>query len=536
MNYLSGSQRSRWGAGRALTGGVLSILDINHRQLYRLPWSATDNVISWLEPTKQCNISCDGCYSANVKGSHKSLDQIRADLDVFERFRTTDAVSIAGGDPLTHPQLAEVVGLIAERGLKPIVNTNGVALTPALLRELAAAGLAGITFHVDSLQKRPGWVGRTEVELNELRQRLADLVAEVGGISCAFNATVYEKTLPLVPDIVAWAQRNPSKVQVVVFIAFRTEDTRFDYYAGRDKIETRKLVYHGGRPERIDISSREIADVIQARFPVYRPAAYLNGTERPDRPQVAPVARRQRRRGAARQRGPEVRGTLAGGVPPSERAVPELRRTEGDGAREDDAAAGGHGPRPTSSRASLGGQAAAPPLACAPAAAPPVHHDHPAHRHDRRRARLDVRRLPRHDRPPGRARVVVPAGGAAPVPDHAEGGAAATRHERDSRRVTSAAFSRRHLSNAASRVGRNMPRLVTIALISLALAACGQYENACTRAGGTILRQGCCASASNFPNTCALGACGCSPQNSAPRDVCQCPAGQCFNGTTCQAR
>ena len=282
MNYLSGSQRSRWGAGRALTGGVLSISDINHRQLYRLPWSATDNVISWLEPTKQCNISCDGCYSANVKGSHKSLDQIRADLDVFERFRTTDAVSIAGGDPLTHPQLAEVVGLIAERGLKPIVNTNGVALTPALLRELAAAGLAGITFHVDSLQKRPGWVGRTEVELNELRQRLADLVAEVGGISCAFNATVYEKTLPLVPDIVAWAQRNPSKVQVVVFIAFRTEDTRFDYYAGRDKIETRKLVYHGGRPERIDISSREIADVIQARFPVYRPAAYLNGTERPD--------------------------------------------------------------------------------------------------------------------------------------------------------------------------------------------------------------------------------------------------------------
>jgi len=115
MNYLSGSQRSRWGAGRALTGGVLSISDINHRQLYRLPWSATDNVISWLEPTKQCNISCDGCYSANVKGSHKSLDQIRADLDVFERFRTTDAVSIAGGDPLTHPAMDPGLRAVARR-------------------------------------------------------------------------------------------------------------------------------------------------------------------------------------------------------------------------------------------------------------------------------------------------------------------------------------------------------------------------------------------------------------------------------------
>jgi hypothetical protein len=260
----------------------LTISGLDHRQLYRLPWSLTDNVIAWLEPTKQCNISCDGCYSANVNGSHKSLDQIRADLDLFQRFRKTDAVSIAGGDPLTHPELAEVVALVAERGLKPVVNTNGYALTPALLRELAAAGLVGITFHVDSLQKRPGWIGRTEVELNELRQQFADLVAEVGGISCAFNATVYEKTLPLVPEIVAWAQRNPAKVQVVVFIAFRTEDTRFDYYAGGERIETRKLVYHGGRPERIDISSREIAGTIQARFPGYRPAAYLNGTERPD--------------------------------------------------------------------------------------------------------------------------------------------------------------------------------------------------------------------------------------------------------------
>ena len=80
-----------------------TISAVDHRQLYRLPWSATDNVIAWLEPTKQCNISCDGCYSANVAGSHKSLDQIRADLDVFERLRRTDAVSIAGGDPLTHP-------------------------------------------------------------------------------------------------------------------------------------------------------------------------------------------------------------------------------------------------------------------------------------------------------------------------------------------------------------------------------------------------------------------------------------------------
>ena len=257
---------------------------LDHRELYRLPWSLSDNVISWLEPTKQCNIQCDGCYSANHAGSHKSLQQISEDLDVFERYRQTDAVSVAGGDPLTHPEIVEVVRTIASRRLKPVVNTNGFAMTLELLRSMKAAGLRGVTFHVDSLQRRPGWTGKSETELNALRQQFADMVAEVGGISCAFNATVYEKTLPLVGDVVDWARRNPSKVQVVVFIAFRTttEDGRFDYYAGGEKVSTRELVYVGGRPERTDISAREIAGAIQERFPAFQPAAYLNGTEQPD--------------------------------------------------------------------------------------------------------------------------------------------------------------------------------------------------------------------------------------------------------------
>ena len=143
---------------------------LDHRKLYRLPWSVTDNVISWLEPTKECNIYCDGCYSANAKGSHKSLAQVRSDLDVFEKFRQTDAVSVAGGDPLVHPEIVEVVRMIASRGLKPVVNTNGHGLTPSLLRDMKRAGLAGFTFHVDSLQTRPGWKGATELELNELRR------------------------------------------------------------------------------------------------------------------------------------------------------------------------------------------------------------------------------------------------------------------------------------------------------------------------------------------------------------------------------
>src|SRR5581483_4089641 len=76
--------------------------------------------------------------------------------------------------------------------------------------------------HVDSKQGRPRWKDKDEVELCELRQQFAELIAAAGGIGCSFNATVYEDTLAQVPDLVAWAQRNIEIVNTIVFIAFRS--------------------------------------------------------------------------------------------------------------------------------------------------------------------------------------------------------------------------------------------------------------------------------------------------------------------------
>jgi len=257
---------------------------LNHRELYRLPWSVTDNVIAWLEPTKQCNIYCEGCYSTNNPGSHKSLADVISDLDVFDRVRQTDAVSIAGGEPLVHPQIVEIVAEVARRGHKPIVNTNGVAMTHEMLVRLKKAGLRGLTFHIDSGQKRPGWTGKNELQLNALRQHYAEMVHRVGGLSCAFNATVYEQTLDQLAGVVEWGRNHADIVHVMVFIAFRAaiQDGRFDYYVNHQKIEVKPLAYGKARPQRADISSNEVLAELQKTFPELSPCAYLNGTEQPD--------------------------------------------------------------------------------------------------------------------------------------------------------------------------------------------------------------------------------------------------------------
>ena len=259
------------------------MVKLNHLNYYRLPWNLADNSISWLEPTSACNLYCQGCYRKNEKDSHKSLDVIREELKLFKKFRKADGVSIAGGDPLVHPDVVEIVRMTKEFGFKPIVNTNGKALTPELLSELKKAGVYGFTFHIDSKQTRPGWKNKNELELNELRYHYARMLANEGNISCSFNSTVYEDTMKYIPGMMEWAQKNIEIVQVMVFIIYRAVNNEtVDFYLGPKKIDMSKLVYNEDVTDRTDIKAEEVWELIKNKYPDFDSCAYLNGSEQPD--------------------------------------------------------------------------------------------------------------------------------------------------------------------------------------------------------------------------------------------------------------
>ena len=265
----------------------MELAAIDHLDLYRLPWTLPDNGISWLEPTAQCNLNCYGCYRKNIKDSHKPMEEVRHELDFFQSLRKTDCISIAGGEPLLYPNIVELVADIRKRGLKPIVNSNGIALTKELLRELKKAGVFGFTFHIDSKQGRGrgrDWEGRNEVELNELRLHYAEMLATEGDIACSFNSTVYGDTLRYVPDLVAWAQKHIDIVHTMVFILFRhiTPELPFDFYAGEDKVVWDRIHYHSERKEVTDLQAHDVVRTIRTQFPDFSPAAFLNGTQQAD--------------------------------------------------------------------------------------------------------------------------------------------------------------------------------------------------------------------------------------------------------------
>jgi hypothetical protein len=252
---------------------------LDKRNLYRFPWSMNDNPIAWLEVTDICNITCEGCYRQRLTG-HKSLEELKEEILFFKRWRNPDNISIAGGEPLIHPQIIDVVAFIAQNGIKPIILTNGVALSPERLRELKKAGLAGFTIHIDSHQNRPRWNGKTEAELNELRQHYADMIAAEGGLFVMFNSTVYPPSFPEIPDVVRWGQANIDRVQGLVFITYRTAatDTSVAHDTNKREVDLGQLSYVREHFNEEFVTSPEVYQLIKDNFPAYEASGYVGGT------------------------------------------------------------------------------------------------------------------------------------------------------------------------------------------------------------------------------------------------------------------
>ena len=61
-------------------------------------------------------------------------------------------------------------------------------------------------------------------------------------------------------------------------------------------------------------------------------------------------------------------------------------------------------------------------------------------------------------------------------------------------------------------------------------------EQSCLISGGSIKTSSCCLSVEDFPNTCLIGACGCSLENSHQVKTCDCGEEKCWDGRECVSR
>lgn len=186
--------------------------------LYRMPWSKNDNPNGWVEVTRACNFRCPNCYRGvdrkDHRHTHKPLEGIKEEIIELENIRNCETISLAGGEPLLHPDFLKIIRFIKKRSLYSLLFTNGSLLDERMIRELKAVGITGIIVHIDSLQGREGY--KTEEDLNSLREYYMNMINKYK-IYCGFIATLSEENINETMDVIRWAQKNSEKIEQLVF-------------------------------------------------------------------------------------------------------------------------------------------------------------------------------------------------------------------------------------------------------------------------------------------------------------------------------
>jgi hopanoid biosynthesis associated radical SAM protein HpnH len=150
-------------------------------------------LVLMLEPLLRCNLSCTGCGKIQYP---KSL--LKRQLSVEECLAASDecgapVVSIAGGEPLLHPEMAEIVRGLAARGRFIYLCTNALLLRDKL-DELPLDRHLTLSIHMDG--------PRAEHDRSVCREGVYDIAvaaireARRRGFRVTTNTTLFEGADP----------------------------------------------------------------------------------------------------------------------------------------------------------------------------------------------------------------------------------------------------------------------------------------------------------------------------------------------------
>jgi MoaA/NifB/PqqE/SkfB family radical SAM enzyme len=112
--------------------------------------STSHPVLAQIIPTRFCNLSCAYCNEYDKVSEPVPLAEMERRIDHLGRLGTA-MIGISGGEPLTHPQLDDIIRRMRKTGAIAGMITNGYLLTPERIERLNKAGLDHMQISIDNL-------------------------------------------------------------------------------------------------------------------------------------------------------------------------------------------------------------------------------------------------------------------------------------------------------------------------------------------------------------------------------------------------
>jgi MoaA/NifB/PqqE/SkfB family radical SAM enzyme len=134
--------------------------------------------------TNICNAKCDFCGFAVDRFDPRqrrsvTLHQARDVIDICVR-NHIGYLLFVGGEPLVHKDLRAMTRYAAERGIHPMICTNGSLWTEQNMRELANDGLSSVIMSIDAHDAAKHEKNRGLPEVCRKIQRANEVFAELG--------------------------------------------------------------------------------------------------------------------------------------------------------------------------------------------------------------------------------------------------------------------------------------------------------------------------------------------------------------------
>ena len=103
--------------------------------------------------TRRCNLSCGYCYEYDNFSEPVPFEILKTRIDALHRLGAIN-ITMLGGEPLMHPEIAELVRYAGRKANVSIV-TNGFLLRNGVIESLNEAGLNNLTVSIDTLHADP---------------------------------------------------------------------------------------------------------------------------------------------------------------------------------------------------------------------------------------------------------------------------------------------------------------------------------------------------------------------------------------------
>src|SRR6202451_3069386 len=134
--------------------------------------STAHPVLAQIVPARFCNLSCAYCNEYDKVSEPVPLDEMLRRIEHLGRLGTA-MIGISGGEPLTHPQLDDIIVRMRKTGAIAGMITNGFLLSPERIERLNKAGLDHMQISIDNLE--PDEVSKKSLKgLDKKLQMLAE--------------------------------------------------------------------------------------------------------------------------------------------------------------------------------------------------------------------------------------------------------------------------------------------------------------------------------------------------------------------------